>query len=178
MPFSATEFNQMSGRAGRDGKPASIHLLFGSRDARVNEGILECAAPSRNNMVALYRTLMSCSRSSEGGTVRLSDEALLESVGANDGVGNMTVSSVSVAIDVFGELGFLEVRGYEETRQLRMRTSPRHADLESSTRYAEGLRAKEEFASFRDWALSSLPQEMLNRINRPITPGFGHVVDR
>lgn len=178
MPFSATEFNQMSGRAGRDGKPASIHLLFGSRDARVNEGILECAAPSRNNMVALYRTLMSCSRSSEGGTVCLSDEALLESVSTSDGLGNMTVSSVSVAIDVFGELGFLEVRGYEETRQLHMRTSPRHADLESSTRYAEGLRAKEEFASFRDWALSSLPQEMLNRINRPITPGFGHVVDR
>ncbi|MDO4797523.1 MAG: single-stranded-DNA-specific exonuclease RecJ [Coriobacteriales bacterium] len=178
MPFCATEFNQMCGRAGRDGRRAFVHLLFGSRDARVNERILESAAPSRNSMVALYRTLVACSRTSMEGNVSLSDEALLESVRTSDNVQSMTVSSVSVAIDVFGELGFLEVRGYDDARMLHIRTSPERADLESSTRYAEGLRAKEEFAAFRDWALSSLPQEMLNRINRPITPGFGHVVDR
>ena len=28
LPFNEIEFNQMSGRAGRDGKPAGIHLLF------------------------------------------------------------------------------------------------------------------------------------------------------
>ena len=31
--------------------------------------------------------------------------------------------------------------------------------------------------AFRDWALAASPQEMLDRINRPITPGFGKVVE-
>ena len=45
MPFGAIEFNQMSGRAGRDGQPAVIHLLYSSRDARINERLLDCYAP-------------------------------------------------------------------------------------------------------------------------------------
>ena len=50
-------------------------------------------------------------------------------------------------------------------------------DLETSTRYLEGLRSRDAFAEFRDWALLAPPEEMLARINRPITPSFGRVVD-
>ena len=39
LPFSDVEFNQMSGRAGRDGKPAWVHLLYGRGDASINERI-------------------------------------------------------------------------------------------------------------------------------------------
>ena len=48
MPFGGIEFNQMSGRAGRDGQPAVIHLLYSSRDARINERLLDCYAPERD----------------------------------------------------------------------------------------------------------------------------------
>ena len=34
LPFNEIEFNQMSGRAGRDGQDAVIHLLFGPRRCR------------------------------------------------------------------------------------------------------------------------------------------------
>jgi single-stranded-DNA-specific exonuclease len=40
MPFGRVSFNQMSGRAGRNGNPATIHLLFGASDAQINEHIL------------------------------------------------------------------------------------------------------------------------------------------
>ena len=40
LPFNEIEFNQMSGRAGRDGKPAGIHLLFNRGDCSLNERIL------------------------------------------------------------------------------------------------------------------------------------------
>ena len=53
MPFCATEFNQMSGRAGRDGSLAQIHLLYSSRDARINERLLDAAAPQRDELVTL-----------------------------------------------------------------------------------------------------------------------------
>ena len=57
FPFSAVEFNQMSGRAGRDGKDAHIHLLFNEEDANINRYILMPLAPPRLSLVALYQVL-------------------------------------------------------------------------------------------------------------------------
>ena len=57
MPFGSVEFNQMSGRAGRDGQNASVYLMFGAGDARINERIIGSAAPERADLVVLYRTL-------------------------------------------------------------------------------------------------------------------------
>ena len=54
--------------------------------------------------------------------------------------------------------------------------SPMRMDLNSSIRYLEGLKAREEFNAFSAWALSASADEMLARINRPITPSFGIVV--
>ena len=54
--------------------------------------------------------------------------------------------------------------------------SPMRMDLNSSIRYLEGLKAREEFNAFSAWALSAPADEMLARINRPITPSFGIVV--
>lgn len=57
MPFSEIEFNQMSGRAGRNGSDATVHLLFGSRDAAANQGILSQGAPAHDAMAQIYREL-------------------------------------------------------------------------------------------------------------------------
>ena len=86
--------------------------------------------------------------------------------------------SVASGIAVFEELHFCEVSGYGDERSLHMTPSPSHMNLADSPRYAEGLCAIEEFAQFKDWALVTLPQEMLSRINKPIAPNFGRIVDR
>ncbi|MDR1712936.1 MAG: single-stranded-DNA-specific exonuclease RecJ [Coriobacteriales bacterium] len=39
LPFSEIEFNQLAGRAGRNGQPAQIVLLYGEADAQINEAI-------------------------------------------------------------------------------------------------------------------------------------------
>ena len=84
---------------------------------------------------------------------------------------------MSCGISVFRELGFLSTDGYGSARRITMAQSPSHVQLDRSIRYLEGLRLRDEFQAFRDWALSISPQELLDRINRPITPGFGDVVD-
>ncbi len=48
----------MSGRAGRDGARAYVHLLFDAHDMRINERILSSAAPKRAVLVPIYRALM------------------------------------------------------------------------------------------------------------------------
>ena len=65
MPFSEVEFNQMSGRAGRNGQDACIHLLFGSRDAAANQDVLRQAAPEHDALGRVYRELRCLQRDAE-----------------------------------------------------------------------------------------------------------------
>lgn len=182
MPFGAIEFNQMSGRAGRDGKPAQVHLLFGSRDARINERVLASGAPSRHDLATLYRALMTISRrwrsASSDGSFSLPNADIAQLAMGIDPRSGIDERTVSAGVAIFKELGLLTTSGYGSSRRITMVEGAQRVDLEKSIRYLEGLRSREAFSDFRDWALSSRPQEMLSRINRPITPGFGRVVDR
>src|SRR5580692_2833793 len=45
LNFDFGEFNQQAGRAGRDGAPARIHLLYGERDRAINEYLIDVDAP-------------------------------------------------------------------------------------------------------------------------------------
>ncbi|MFR5093172.1 MAG: helicase-related protein [Adlercreutzia equolifaciens] len=63
LPFSDVEFNQMSGRAGRDGKPAWVHLLYGRGDCSINERILrDMTRRTTTAMAQVYRKLRSLQR--------------------------------------------------------------------------------------------------------------------
>ena len=178
LPYGATEFNQMSGRAGRDGRDAYIYLLYGKRDAFINKAVLESQAPRRDDLKPLYLALKDVDRASGSQPFTIRDEDLLVKAKALYKDAHLTEASVASGIAVFEELHFCEVSGYGDERSLHMTPSPSHMNLADSPRYAEGLCAIEEFAQFKDWALVTLPQEMLSRINKPIAPSFGRIVDR
>ena len=176
LPLGRVEFNQMSGRAGRDGEPATVHVLFGSADVRPGERILSSAAPSRPTLVTLYRTLLSLSRS--GGDVLLDDEALAAASVAVDPRSTLDAREVSYGLTVFSELGFCSVSGWGETRRIRMAPAPARMELTQSSCYLEGMRLQEAFSEFCSWALSAPAAELLARVNRPIVPNFGIIVTK
>jgi single-stranded-DNA-specific exonuclease len=62
LPFSDVAFNQMSGRGGRNGQPATVHLLWSDADLELNRRILANLAPSRSQLVTLYRALREMAR--------------------------------------------------------------------------------------------------------------------
>ena len=177
MPFGSTEFNQMSGRAGRDGLPATVHLLFGSRDARLNDRLLESAAPARDQLVLLYRVLGALGRRAREATgspaVNVANADIAASAREIDASSALDERAVSCGIAVFRELGFLDVEGYGSSRTIAMADSPARMRLEDSIRYLEGARAREAFSRFRDWVLAASSDELLERINGPIVPDFG-----
>ena len=174
MPFGAIEFNQMSGRAGRDGDPAIIHLLYSSRDARINERLLDAFAPERDELVTLYRALQTMWRSHRGKTGELSfaasDIDIAQMCLAIDARTPVEERSVSSGLAIFEELGFLSVTGHDESRRIAMAENPGHVTLTRSIRYLEGIRSRLEFAAFRGWALDASASDMLARVNRPIIP--------
>ncbi|MBE0475804.1 MAG: single-stranded-DNA-specific exonuclease RecJ [Coriobacteriia bacterium] len=170
LPFNDVEFNQTCGRAGRDGAPAAVHLLFGPNDARLNEMILSSSAPSREDLGALYLTLREMQAGSEGGPFEVTNAELAERVRRRDRRSRLTDRGVSAGIGVFRELGLATGEGSGSYRRLRVPDAQRRVDLTSSVRYAEGLREIEAFESFRAWVLGAPAEELLAHLNRPILP--------
>lgn len=177
LPFNAVEFNQMCGRAGRDGAPARIHLLFGEKDARINRMVLESLAPVRDDLAALYLVLRDQTAQGDGG-FEVTNADLAARVKAMRPSTSLIDKGVSAAVGVFRELGLVDSEGTGAYRRLRLLPAPEvRLDLASSVRYAEGLEEIAEFADFVDDVLDARPESLLGRLNRPILPDTSGLVE-
>jgi single-stranded-DNA-specific exonuclease len=172
LPFNRVEFNQMCGRCGRDGAPATVHLMFGERDARLNELILESTAPDADDLRCLYAVLRDRSGATTDGWVEATNAELAEEVRKRRPKARLSDKGVSAGVGVFRELGLLVGEGLGGYRRMRLEPAPDvKADLTSSVRYAEGLEEVEGFSEFRAWALQSPAEQLLMAFDRPILPG-------
>lgn len=171
MPFSSVEFNQMCGRAGRDGALARIHPLFGSKDARLNEMILSSLAPSRDDMASIWRVLKAVA-DAEGGSIEITNADIATRAKAVAKGFSLDERGVSSAIGVLRDLGLVVSEGSGAYRRIILTppTGGMKLELESSVRYAEGLDEIGGFRDFREWVLTSDAQSLLARFNRPILP--------
>jgi single-stranded-DNA-specific exonuclease len=167
LNFNRTEFNQQSGRAGRDGKESYIHLLYGQQDARINEFILDIMAPDREVLAQLYialNKLQTKDREVFATNQELADEInqkIKKSVQA---------STVSAGLGILEELKLL-TRIQEGGRIIQLHPKPEvKLDLSSSIRYNEGIEDKQAFMEFKKFALEESPDKLLNLINKPIYP--------
>ncbi len=172
LPFNEIEFNQMSGRAGRDGLPAVVHLLYGRSDIALNERILSDMTPDHDVMAQVYRRLRALQRSNPGEFFCLSpmDLALL----ASDELREVSPSSAACGLAVFQELGLIETRvSYNAGKTLywiRVNEEASRVELSDSIRYREGLDERDVFNAFRDWAMRCDLQGLTVRVSRPIVP--------
>ena len=174
LPFGAVELNQTSGRAGRDGAPAWIHLLYGARDVRPCAEVLSSAAPDRAKLVTLWRTLLALWR--ESGVIVLGDEALAALSCAREGAGALTDAEAAAGVGIFAELGLAQVEGWGDARRISLEPVRGKLDLQSSVRFVEGQRSREAFEEFSTWALCAPADELRARITCPIAPDFGIIV--
>jgi len=171
LPFNAVEFNQTCGRAGRDGAPARIHLLFGEKDAKINHMVLGSLAPVRDDLAALYLVLKEQAEAQPEGAIEVTNADLAARVKVMRPGSLLADRGVSSAVGVFRELGLVESEGTGAYRRLRLLPAPgTRLDLASSVRYAEGLEEIAEFADFKDDVLGARPEALLARVNRPILP--------
>jgi single-stranded-DNA-specific exonuclease len=169
LPFSDVEFNQMSGRGGRDGAVARVHLLYGERDARLNETILSSLAPERDDLAALYRALRTIAER-EGEGFEITNAELAERSRVIRRSFSLDERGVSSALGIFRDLGLVTGEGHGAYRRLTLLPSTEKMELTASVRYTEGLDEIEQFQEFRLWALTASADELLHRFNRPILP--------
>ena len=173
LPYNEIEFNQMSGRAGRDGNPAGVHLLYTRKDAEVNEGILAGMTPDRDCMAQVYRALRDAQKQAGEGFFTASNVDVAERASSHGGP--VSQESAACAIAVFRELGLIGTRNAytsgEVTRMVHVIPDASKVELETSVRYREGLDEQAIFQTFKHWALQEPADTLQRQIQRPILPG-------
>lgn len=163
LNFNFTEFNQQAGRAGRDGAPAQIHLLFGEADRRINEFLIERGAPSLQLLRELYREIR---RLAHGGPLRMTFADIARTLDLD----KADERTVAVALRMFEDEGLVEIAQDDDGRFVRFLEAPGKIDLTKNERYAEGEAERENFKTFCDLALTAKAEDLERIINRPIYP--------
>lgn len=176
LPFSEVEFNQMSGRAGRDGNEARVHLLFGNDDGALNLSLLHDATPNHDDMAQIYRHLRALQRLQQEHYFSTTFHDLAQ--GATRAMPLFAISSVQAAcgVTVFKELGLIQVKshtlGYTDEHMIHVVDYKGKVELTQSVRYCEGLREIELFNTFKDWVLSESADVLQNHIQKPMLPRY------
>ncbi|MGI6588913.1 MAG: single-stranded-DNA-specific exonuclease RecJ [Peptococcia bacterium] len=166
--FSLTEFNQLSGRAGRNNQEAKIHLLFNQQDRKLNELILEGAAPTRTVLAKFYLYLRKKGKKANPFPYNKRE---LQKEMQKLGMRNFCEQTVSACLGVLEDLGLLRQDGEGGQRYLYiLPPPPEKLDLADSLCYLEGRDEWDEFQSFADFVLKKEKEEILRTINRPIAP--------
>jgi single-stranded-DNA-specific exonuclease len=163
LNFDFAEFNQQAGRAGRDGAPARIHLLYGQRDRSLNEYLIDLDAPPLARLRELYRGMKSLARD----RVLRSSDSEIAGLLALERVRDRTVTA---ALRIFTDSNLIELGEDEEGRYVRFLPVSGRVEMERNERYAEGEATREAFAHFSTIALNAEAATLECIINRPIYP--------
>lgn len=169
LNFDFGEFNQQAGRAGRDGEPARIHLLYGEHDRGLNQYLIDLDSPSLATLRQIYRGVKKMARPSTGSgqAIVRSDNAAI--VGALDlrGVEDRTIAA---ALRIFADSELVEAGEDDDGRYVRFLPVTGKVQMEHNERYAEGEAIRELFTRFSNFALSASAETLERIINRPIYP--------
>ena len=163
LNFDFGEFNQQAGRAGRDGAPASIHLLYGQKDRSLNEFLIDRDAPPLALLREIYRGLKNLARDRvlRGGDTELA--GIL-------GIDRVRERTVAAALRIFSDSNLIEVGEDDDGRYVRLLPVAGRVEMERNERYAEGEATREAFARFSEFALTAPAATLERIINRPIYP--------
>jgi len=167
LSFSSEEYNQLAGRAGRDGQLAWVHLLYNRRDETINRNVLEASCPTREVLGKFYKLLRFLVQGKPA--IEQTNSELAELV-KREHIAEPNEACISNWLGIFEELGFLEREREGNRRCILMVQSPSKMELQSSLRYQECMAELEDFQKYLQIAFEESEDKLLSAINRPIYP--------
>ena len=163
LNFDFTEFNQQAGRAGRDGADASIHLLFGEKDRRINEYIIDRDVPRIETLRSLYAAMK---KLTSDGVLRMSFADIASTLDFN----TVDHTTIAAAVRIFTDAGLVAPGDDDDGRFVRFLPVTGKVDLTQTELFLEGEATRDAFARFAEVALTAKPDLLEALIDRPIYP--------
>jgi single-stranded-DNA-specific exonuclease len=163
LNYDVTEFNQQSGRAGRDGERAQIHVLFGERDRRINDYIIDSTSPPLHTLRVIYREMKRLARE---GDLHMNNLEIAEALG----IDKVTKDTIAAAVRIFADAGLADVGQDDDGRFVHFHEVTEKIDLTRTERFAEGQAERESFERFCALALTAKADVLTRVIDRPIYP--------
>ena len=166
--FSRAEYNQLSGRAGRDGETARIHLLYSRKDEELNRLLLREEAPNRDSLGGFYLYLRE--KAAASNPLRLTDEEMSRDM-IQRGYAGFTGKTADFCLGVLEEIDLLLREESDGRRDVHLAPPPpAKLDLKQSSLYMEGMKSVTLFEEYASLAFSPDLSLLLEGINRPILP--------
>ncbi len=170
VPFSATEFTQMCGRAGRDGNPSLIHLIYNSEDVNINSKILNLTCPNKDDLKACYLFIKNETKNNR--ILKLNDNILKQL--EKDRILPAKIPTFQTALDIFEELNLIKHEQFftngDNVANISINTDIIKVDLEQSPRFVEAQNQILDYQNFKDRIMNLSKQKLTDIIRYPITP--------
>jgi len=169
--FSKAEYNQLAGRAGRDGQEARIHLLYNQEDQALNQLLLQMQSPDRETLGRFYLYLRELAKAKNPITLTNREIALDMKY---RGFKPVSEQAVPACLGILEELELLLREQDSGRRYIHLAPPPpMKLDLASSARYMEGQHELMAYQEYIRIAFSDNLNLLLDSINRPIIPEAG-----
>ncbi len=163
LNFDFTEFNQQSGRAGRDGDAAEIHLLFGERDRNINDFIINREAPTLHTLRMIYKGMRGLAPE---GTLRMPNADIAAVLDADV----VDARTIAAALRIFADADLVTVATEDDGRVIVFHDVKEKRDLTRTARFQEGEAEREAFQKFAGIVLREDTELLRAIVNRPIYP--------
>lgn len=165
--FSTEEYNQLAGRAGRNGQNAKVHLLYNNKDKELNRLLLSANAPNRKQMGQFYVLLTKIAHKIN--PIDLTNNEIAE-WGKLYNIEGLHENSVSLWLGIFEELALLEREKIGNKRFIYLIENPPQVNLSDSARFLEGQEELMYFNNYLKYAFHPDRNVLLDLINKPIIP--------
>jgi len=168
LPFHKVSFQQHIEKAGRDGEVATIHVLFGEKDADINQLILAGRAPDRTIVGKVYLVLKENKTAQASLAMTHQQITVKFSQRYNEMITEFCVEQCLLILE---ELNLIWRETLPQSEVLYFQVPPEiKLNLMQAGSYVEGVHEKEDFNDFKHEMLDMSKNNILTSINKPLYP--------
>ena len=172
--FTTTDFNQQSGRGGRDGKKAYIHMVFNEEDFELNESIVNIKFP-REKLIYLTTKILQVKFKKEN-EVKIGEKTIIHYCNkylTSKRTSEMELETALKILEEAGVLTFFKKETEDGNSYIFKDWNPsnyKSKRLSKTPSYLEGKAFKNEYIEFKRFISNADSKTIINSIQKPIFP--------